>query len=280
MNNIAKPLFKTKDVFNDCVGSVNNAKLKSDYLNCLDEIQIAEKEFILKAPKWQLYQIIQKNLIFGSISKKQMNILYTYRMVSNKMPGYKYYNKIKISSRNGRCPLCSVRIVSTLDHFLPKSKYPIYSITPVNLVPACSTCNSNKKTSFPTSESDQTLHPYYDNVENESWIKCSIIQSLPISLNYEVKCPDYWSVNKKMRVKSHFDSYNINELFSSHANEELRGLKVQLQKLYNLEPDLLFEHIKDSYESRLSLGVNSWQACMYYALLKNDWFNNGGVLTL
>ena len=59
--------------------------------------------------------------------------------------GRKYYDKIKAIPKYSKCPFCGVGIVSTLDHYLPKTKYPTYALTPVNLIACCADCNKNKK---------------------------------------------------------------------------------------------------------------------------------------
>jgi hypothetical protein len=207
-----------------------------------------------------------------------MKSVYDYRMVRVGMPGNKYYNQLKSAATYGKCPLCSVRGVDTLDHYLPKSKYPILAVTPINLIPACTPCNKGKQVDYPISSEDQTLHPYYDNVENECWINATLLNSDPASFKFEASPPEDWPTLLKHRATTHFDSFHLNELYSSHANEELRGAKNQLVKLYNIDPTLLIEHLNDAYESRLALGVNSWQAVMYYTLLNDDWFCSGGVL--
>lgn len=278
MKSIPKPAMKAKDVFLECISTVNDIQLKQDYDNCKDIIEDAELDFDQKFPLYQIHQISQNNIVLGNIGKEEMEKVYTYRMVKTTMPGNKFYNILKSSAPYGKCPLCSIRSVDTLDHYLPKAKFPVFSVTPLNLIPACTPCNVGKKISFPTNSTEQTFHPYYDNVETESWIKANVLQTNPISFNYFVDCPDHWSQTQKDRAENHFNAFKLNELFSSHANEELRGSRLQLQNLFNSNPSLLINHLNDSYLSRLELGVNSWQSVMYYSLLNDDWFIQGGVL--
>jgi len=279
MRTIPKPVVTAKEVFLDCVSTVDNAILKKQYQDCVDTIEIAEADFETKFPNYQIYQILRNLIVLGAIGKDQMKPVYDYRMVKPGMPGNKYYNQIKSAAPHGKCPLCSVRKVDTLDHYLPKSKYPVFAVTPINLIPACTPCNKGKLIDYPTTGSEQTLHPYYDNVENESWVKAILLQTTPVSFEYYVDCPGAWSNILKERTRNHFNSFNLNELFSSHANEELRGAKKLLMKLYNDHPNLLHDHLTDAYDSKLELGLNSWQAVMYNALLNNAWFNAGGVLS-
>ncbi len=278
MRSIPKPIEKAKDVFLDCVSTVADPVLKAQYEACDYVIEAAELDFENKFAPCHIYQIPQNPTLVIPIGTKEMKPVYEYRMVNSKMPGNKYYNKFKSSAPYGKCPLCSVRRVDTLDHYLPKSKYPVLAVTPINLIPACAPCNKKKSIEYPTSSEDQTLHPYYDNVEHESWIKASVIYRDPVSFEFYVDCPFDWSQLLKDRCANHFKSFNLNELYSSHANEELIGIKQHLIKLYNQDPDIMNQHLWDAYHSRLGLGVNSWQAVMYRTLADEVWFNNGGVL--
>ncbi len=262
MRTIPKPTVNAKDVFLDCVSTVDNAILKKQYEDCADLIETAEADFEIKFPSHQIYQIVQHLVVLAPIGKDQMKPVYDYRMVKPGMPGNKYYNQIKSAAPHDKCPLCSARKVDTLDHYLPKSKYPVFAVTPINLIPACTPCNKGKHIDYPYTSTDQTLHPYYDNVENEWWIKANVLQTTPISFEYYVDCPAAWSQILKDRALNHFDSFNLNELYSSHANEELRGAKKQLVNLYNDDPDLLYQHLAEAFESRLGkLGSKFLASC-------------------
>ncbi len=278
MKTIAKPTIKVKDVFLQCISTVDNLTLKQNLTNCVNVLETAETDFENKFGQHQIYQIAQNLVVLAPIGKKEMKTVYDYRMVKTPL-GRVYYNQLMSAAQYGKCPLCSVREVDALDHYLPKSKYPVYSVTPINLVPACTPCNIGKRIDYPSTSEEQTLHPYYDNVENVSWIIATVLQTNPISFEYSVAVPNGWTQILKDRAKNHFESFHLNELFSTHANEELRGAKKQLEKLYNYDPNLMKAHLQECYNSRLELGVNSWQAVMYNTLLNDIWFCSGGVLT-
>jgi 5-methylcytosine-specific restriction endonuclease McrA len=279
MKKIPKPNLKAKKVFLECISTVANQTLKNHLTNCQDVIEAAEEDFEIKFVPCNIYQIVRNDVVLHPIGEGEMKKVYDYRMVKPGMPGNKYYNLLKSSAPHGKCPLCSVRDVDTLDHYLPKSKYPVFAVTPINLIPACSPCNKGKHFDYPKTSEEQTLHPYYDNLENEPWIKAVVLKTIPISFEYYVDCPVDWDQTLKDRAKNHFDSFNINKLFSSHASEELRGIKQLLINLYTYSPGLLNNFLAESYNSRLALGTNSWQAAMYLALQNDAWFIGGGVLS-
>lgn len=280
MKSIPKPTIKAKNVFLDCISTVKDANLKQAYSDCIDLIELAEVEFEKQFSAYQIFQILQSSIVKGIIDKDEMEKVYTYRMVSPKMPGNKYYNILKSLAPQGKCPLCSVREVSTLDHYLPKALYPALAVTPVNLIPSCSDCNKTKKSSFPNNSVEQTLHPYFDNLETESWIKAEVINYSPISFHFYVDCPSQWTQLQKDRAKNHFKVFNLNYLFMSNANEEIRGAIDQLQNLYIKKPTLLIDQLRDSYESKKNrLGINAWQTVMYFSLYNDERFITGEIMS-
>ena len=63
-----------------------------------------------------------------------------------------------------RCPICDCSFAYsqvTLDHILPKSKFPIFSITPINLVPTCYNCNMRKNNRIPSKVLNPYFHDYF-----------------------------------------------------------------------------------------------------------------------
>lgn len=278
MKKIDKPIFKVREVFLECISTVNDQTLQSNLNDCVAILENAETDFESKFLSNSIHQIGQVGVVKAPIGKNEMTTVYDYRMLKKETPRREYYNKLISSAAYGKCPLCSVREVDTLDHYLPKSKYPIYAVTPINLIPACFKCNKGKSISYPTNSMEQTLNPYYDNIENDEWLDAEVLKTSPISFRYFVNPPAHWQQILKDRVTNHFESYHLNELFSSHANEELRGTRNQLVNLYNNHPDLLIAYLEDSHNSRLELGKNSWQAVMYRTLFYNTWFCYTGVL--
>lgn len=60
------------------------------------------------------------------------------------------------------CPMCGSLHTTSLDHFLPKARYPEFHVYSRNLVPACN-CNQRKGTKHRGRlPGERPLHPYYD----------------------------------------------------------------------------------------------------------------------
>jgi len=68
------------------------------------------------------------------------------------------------------CPLCGSLHSGTLDHLLPKERFPAFSIFSKNLVPACK-CNGNKgQLLVGPLPGARILHPYFDTCLSERLI--------------------------------------------------------------------------------------------------------------
>jgi len=70
------------------------------------------------------------------------------------------------SKKGLKCSYCGIlrHSLADLDHFMPRSKYPEFSILSWNLIYVCKECNQDyKKSSFLTTDGTRKfLHPYYD----------------------------------------------------------------------------------------------------------------------
>lgn len=279
MRSINKPTINVRTVFTDCISSVRDAAFKTALQNSINTLENAEKEFDAKKQTNTLYLIAQNSEVNPIVNCAELKKIYTDKMLSKKNKGRAHYDNIMLSARNGICPLCGQRIVTTLDHYLPKSLYPLLSVTPLNLIPACSDCNKTKLQSFPRSSSEECLHPYYDNVEDFTWLKMTIIQSKPFVVEYCVNTPAFTPQLLSDRITYHFREYHLSMLYAMHAAEEFANVQGNLTELYNQSGNLeLKEHLKDCYNSRFKNHKNSWQTAFYQELSNNNNFCNGGFI--
>lgn len=168
MKKLLKPNDSALDVFNACIDRVRDEDLKRRLIACSQEIEDSSIEFDAKV----------------SIAH------YTSRMAKKLAPGRIYYDKLMSLPDHGRCPLCSQRVVSTLDHHLPKAHFPSLAVSPFNLIPACQDCNKTKSEDIPICSEEETLHPYYDDVEAFVWVKAKIRESIPVAIEFYVEPPE------------------------------------------------------------------------------------------
>lgn len=275
MKQINRPTKNVVDILNILrTDTVRNSALL-DFDSVVDILTERESLFVEKVADNSLFEVAREQVISARVDRDKMISYYEYRIL-NKPNGRIFYDELILSAPQNICPYCSIRTVKTIDHFLPKSEYPSYSITPSNLVPSCRDCNTDKRISYPTNSNDQTFHPYFDKVDVECWIKAELRQSEPLSFQYIVIRPVGWDDIKLARANSHFEGYNINELFSNEANRELRGMQYLFKDLHLKDRDLLKTHLQDTFNSCLNgLGPIDWKTLMYQELSANEWFLEG-----
>ena len=277
MKSLNKPQINAKDTFSTCISIVRDADLKNRLAACENLIIQAEDEFDNKITTGNIYTIAKEQIINGNVTAKELEKVYTQRMVKKDVVGRVIYDKLISAPKLGICPLCAHRLVETLDHYLPKSDFPRLCVTPINLIPSCYTCNKGKLTSSPNNAEEETLHPYYDNIENDEWLSAKVNRTTPPTITFFVAPPNSWTSLLKRRVKYHFEAFSLNKLYSTQAAVSIRGLNYRLESIYTkLGADGIKEYLMEEFESRYADDKNSWQTAFYMAISNDEWFCDGG----
>lgn len=270
---LQKPTFKVEGVYKDCISNLRDKELKKRHEQCINYISKATKELEQKFINNVAHTVEKVEDINNTVSTDEFKKLYTDKLVKKTQPGRKYYDQIISLAQYETCPFCAHRDVDSIDHYLPKDIYPQYSISPINLVPACNHCNSIKRTNGFDNEFNILIHPYFNDIDMAKWLFCQIIESDPIAFTFYVNPPLVWGETLQKRIKYHFNSLELNKLYSSQASREFRSRQNQIIKEYSLNGiEGVRYFIADSIESEESLILNSWRLAMLYALQENKWF--------
>lgn len=198
-------------------------------------------------------------------------------MVKQNSPGRDYYNRIMLVSPNQICPLCGTGVVNSLDHYLPKTHYSVYSVTPINLVPVCNWCQKEKGSHNPEKEGDQLLHPYFDDFDSEVWLSAMIVECEPAGFRFLTDPVNHWPEAKKQRVATHLKKLKLEVLFASLAGQRLISIRARLNELITAgSSESVREYLKDELNSYETVHKNSWETAMYRAAINSVWFCDGG----
>ncbi len=271
------PIEDAIDVFDLCISKVQNADLKERLENCKPSIVTAAADYTTKAPRIELHTIATHDSINGNVTKEEMKKVYSDRMVGAKSPGRYIYDKWRASAPNNICPLCAQRTTDTLDHHLPKGHYPIYSVVPINIFPACSSCNKIKLDAVSDTPETDHIHPYFDDVEDELWLKAEVIELKPASLRFYTIKPDHWDDIKYARIQNHFRLFELEKLYASHSGEELAMNYFRINNMFESGGALSVRNfLKDGWLSMSNANLNSWQTATYEALYNSNWYQEGG----
>lgn len=86
----------------------------------------------------------------------------------------------EVAYENGEyimCPLCGQKVVTDLDHYIPRAQMAEYSVHLLNLIPICHECNDDKKDQWLDQNGERIIfNAYFDLFNNmEQLLKCELI---------------------------------------------------------------------------------------------------------
>lgn len=275
MRKMKKPEIKIGLIITECANNYRDKELKKKFDESINFIEKYSEKFDQEMLNHNIHSLNPQDNVNTILKKEDMVKLYTDKFTKKSQGGRKYYDILMVSAENGQCPFCGVRLVATLDHFLPKNLFPALTVSPLNLVPACRDCNSSKGEKQFLCYEDTHLHPYYDNIENEIWLEAEVIidSSSEIVVLYKVIKPDLWDGSLFERVKNHFELFDLQKLFSYQAMDEITSVKYKLKQLKKFAGvEALYEDLFDSLKSCERITLNGWKPALYRTLYKNKWF--------
>ncbi len=277
MRALPKPADDAQAVFLLCISRVTSVALKGRLISISGDIHAAADIFDACSAAGTAYTLVPEDGVAGVVTTKEMVAVYDQRMARDGAPGRSIYERLLAAPPMETCPLCGQRTVSTLDHHLPKTKFPALAVTPTNLVPACKDCNKAKDARIAGTADEQTLHPYYDDIDGDRWLRAQVVHSSPAALRFSVDPPIAWSAVLTNRVRHHFHVFALADLYASHSGVELTNIRHSLQEIFAAAagPGVV-AHLHGQAVSRQAAQRNSWQTAMYDALYQDHWFCSGG----
>ena len=181
-----------------------------------------------------------------------------------------------------RCPFCGISESSTLDHYLPKERYPEFSVFPNNLVPSCAVCNTRKRDRILDDGTNvrMFLHPCYDVIPEIAFLTVRArTEADALILSYQLTRPAGMSLKTFQHLRSHFTELNLANRYRRMGLEHLGGQYPALRRAYGQGEDaerVLKELVDGAEDFEEVWGPNYWLAKLYRALAANDEFCDGG----
>lgn len=223
-----------------------------------------------------LHLLSQQASVGNTVTTSELKQLYSDAMSSRSGIARRVYDAIVTAAPNNICPLCGIGTVSSLDHHLPQSKYPEYVFAPANLVPSCFDCNKAKFTKFPKTAAQQTIHPYFDDYTQDTWLFAEVMETSPTALRFYVNAPSHWPAIDRDRVQRHFEVFKLGRLFTSNAGNELGSIRSHLINRLKGDEVAIRLHLEEQAATCRDAYLNSWRTAAYEALSTNDWFVKEG----
>ncbi len=224
-------------------------------------LPIEEKEYVSLAHANMLNCI---NRPVGT-TYDQLEKFYNGKFVQNKDLRTNYYEKLKQSLPDNICPYCMMNAGEpNLDHFLPKSDFKQYAVTPVNLVPSCVNCNTKKLAS-----NESAVHPYFHDFSSTRWLYAKMISVSPFEVKFYCNFQNSQFNQEQMNlIKSHFKVFNLSKRFSSKVGSEIANYRFMFTTfLEKQSPIELKKRISEMYSTSYHYNKNSWKTALYDLLL-------------
>lgn len=279
MKRLTTPNFQALELFDACIDELDDVE-KEVFNASRPEILSAASVFADHSATQTWYALPRarhghkEDIVAGRLSKGDLMDLYDEGVVKSKGIPRDIYDKILVAAQ-GQCPYCAgIGTARTLDHYLPKAKFPALSVHPHNLVPACRDCNTDAGAGFPELLNLQPIHPYLDKdcFFLERWIHAEIIRCEPVVVRFFANPPVHWLVADQERAIQHFQDCNLRDRFSIQVAGELQPLILQRKSsLAVFSSDQFREHLRVISEDE-GLLLNGWKRTMYFALCESDWF--------
>jgi len=284
MRKIARPSYDSGEVFRKCVSTTRSPATRENLLSLTTQLEKIYQDYAAKASIGNLYQIEpnfcgDNEIYLGKVSKLNLKSLYTLQMADNRKPAYEFRSKILSAACNSRCPLCGLGHVKEIDHYLPISTYPQFSVFPSNLIPACSQCNFAKNDISTKNKSEQTIHPYFDDeLMEDQWLFAQIFPR-SLTVEYYVNPPKHWPKEERRRIHSHFNLFDLENRFRVESSDLISVTCAELQSLdfeSGIDSSFIRKHLEDVAQIRYKIHKNWWQTALYQAFSTSHWFCNIG----
>ncbi|UPY93496.1 HNH endonuclease [Pectobacterium sp. 21LCBS03] len=284
MKKLPLPVYHFLDVFNICIQNSRSANISA--IRAISP-QLPEFERIYQqmAESVALHQFSHSrhghsdDVVIDNVTKADLVELYDNYLSKAGASGRGIYDTVR-SSSDGICPLCGIGFVSTLDHYLPKARYPLYSVHPHNLVPACIDCNKGKGSSILSSSNEEPLHPYFISQQfvNDHWIAAQILETRPVNAQFYANPPSSWDNNSQQRAKNHFDGFDLASRYKVQASLFFTMFIGQVRELKH-EQNLNTAQIQANFASKaLRQPANSIIRVLMDAIAQSEWFCSEGYL--
>lgn len=160
------------------------------------------------------------------------------------------------------CPSCGEEgTPNTLDHYLPKERFPHFAIVPHNLTPMCDICQQAKANDVLDGAGNKIfLHPYFDEFPIEQIIQLVIGRPFESPTEFQLRPHEDLPDEFAGLVKRHMDGLEMDRRYGSFFRDEYlrllrlakeardHGLDIRenvasFKRLYRLKAANLWPHI-------------------------------------
>jgi len=178
------------------------------------------------------------------------------------------------------CPSCGEDGTPyTLDHYLPKTDFPHFSVIPANLSPMCDICQGHKLAET-LDEHDRRIfiHPYFDQFVANRVLRLVIGKPYESPHNFELLPMDGLSPDLEALLLRHVTGLQLQPRFV-HFVKDMHGHLVRTVANIRALDQNVVHQIRTFRRLEAGRGKNGWRHIYFASVLKDDdlleWLENG-----
>lgn len=213
---------------------------------------------------------------YGYSNQDKDDLLKLYTSKNKRLIHLKYNVTTVLDNRAmNTCQYCSIAPISSLDHIVPKSTFPEFSVNPKNLLPACSICNSYKSENWKENNKTLFLNLYTDAIPKEQFLFVDlIISSKDIEPTFNLRNINNIDLDFFELLESHYSKLYLPIRFKRESNKIISELThlIIASKDY-LSKEQIIEIIKTKIiEDKNTFGSNYYKSILEEALINKEDF--------
>lgn len=172
------------------------------------------------------------------------------------------------------CPYCGIGAPRQFDHYLPKEKFPEFSVHSYNIVPCCGTCNGKKSDVWLDANSARIfLNFYIDSLPTAPMLEPNVQwmvrkgKRVPI-VSFDLVRPARFSVTKFELIESHFERLELLSRYKDQAHTEFLVLRDAAVAREATTVPVLRNFLNRFLQQReITLGPLNWRIALYKAIV-------------
>lgn len=180
------------------------------------------------------------------------------------------------------CAYCGIGAPKQFDHYLPKAKFPEFSVHFYNLVPCCASCNGLKgETWLQPNGARVFINFYIDSLPTAPMLELNVQwlvkngKRVPV-VSFDLVRPAGFNAAKFALIESHFEKLELLARYKDQAHTEFLALRDAALAREAKTVIVLRKFLKKYLEQRKeTLGPLNWRIALYSKLEESTPFLQG-----
>lgn len=177
------------------------------------------------------------------------------------------------------CPYCGIGGPRQFDHYLPKEKFPEYSVHSYNLVPCCGVCNGKKSDIWLQPNNARTFINFYlDSLPAVPMLDVTVQWSVkngklvPVS-TFQLVCPAGFGAAEFQVISTHFQKLGLLARYKDQAHTEFLAIRNSALSREAETVVVLRRFLRNFIKNwEQTLGPLNWRISLYRALIAHTPF--------